>query len=227
MRKVFFRKLRVLEKFLVYVWTKMGSNIVWHFPTVFFFLIILISWSAIARWDKAGLKWTLDNLEHFCQWKSNYSFWRACNLYVLKEKTFDICSFSGKNKEAVLWNHRLGHNHFKNVKRLAHHALGMNLKNCAFDKLCCCEVCKTSMSRRQPVTQKMEKRKTSTSKLDLISTEILGPMSTTSRRGNRYAISFTDSFSRYSAVYFLKSKEECLDKFKVFCAKVGTPREVW
>ena len=42
--------------------------------------------------------------------------------------------------------------------------------------------------------------------------------------GNRYANSCTNSYSRYSAVYFLKSKEECLDKFKVFCAGVETPR---
>ena len=27
-------------------------------------------------------------------------------------------------------------------------------------------------------------------------------------------------------IYFLKSKEECLDKFKVFCAQVGTPRAI-
>ena len=63
----------------------------------------------------------------------------------------------------------------------------------------------------------MEEKKSS--KLDLVFTDILGPMPTTSLGGNRYAISFTDSYSRYSAVYFLKSKEECLDKFKVFCAQ--------
>ena len=51
-------------------------------------------------------------------------------------------------------------------------------------------------------------------------------MPTTSLGGNRYAISFTDSYSRYSAVYFLKSREKCLDKFKVFCAQVGTPRAI-
>ena len=37
---------------------------------------------------------------------------------------------------------------------------------------------------------------------------------------------FTDSYSMYSAVYFLKSKEECLDKFKVFYAQVETPRAI-
>ena len=58
----------------------------------------------------------------------------------------------------------------------------------------------------------MEKRKSSN--LDFVSTDIFGPMPTTS---------FTDSYSKYSTVYFFKSKEECLDKLKVFCAQVGTP----
>ena len=151
--------------------------------------------------------------------RATIPFEEHANLYVLKGKTFDFCSFSGENEKTVLWHHRLGHNNFKNVKRLAHHVSGMSLKHSAFDKLCCCEVCKISKSRRQPVSRKMEKRKSS--KLDLVFTDILGPMPTTSLGGNRYAISFTDNYSRYSAVYFLKSKEECLDKFKVFLCASG------
>ena len=107
---------------------------------------------------------------------------------------------------------------------MAHHLSGMSLEHSDIDKLCCCEVYKISESRQQPVSRKMEKRKSS--KLDLVFTDILGPMPTTLLGGNRYAISFTDSYSRYSAKYFLKSKEECLYKFKVFCAQVGTPRAI-
>ena len=114
-------------------------------------------------------------------------------------------------------------NNFKKVKRFAHHFSGMSLKHNAFDKLCC-EVCEISKSRRQPVSRKMEKRKSL--KRDLVFTDILKQMLSTSLGGNRYAISFTDSYSRYSAIYFLKSKEECLDKFKVFCAQMGTPRAI-
>ena len=70
----------------------------------------------------------------------------------------------------------------------------------------------------------MEKRKSL--KLDLVFTDVLGPMPSTSLGGNRYAISFTDSYSKYSAVYFLKLKEECLDKVKTFYAQMGTPRAI-
>ena len=71
---------------------------------------------------------------------------------------------------------------------------------------------------------KMEKR--TSPNLNLVFTDKMRSMPTISVGGNQYAISFTDSFSRYSAVYFLKSKEECLDKFKVFCAQVGTARAI-
>ena len=153
------------------------------------------------------------SLSIFVKGRATIPFEEHANLSVLKS----FCSFSVENEEAALWHHRLGHNNFKKVKRLAHHVSGKNLKHSAFDKLCCCEVCKISKSRRQPVSRKMEKRKSS--KLDLVFTDILGPMPTTSHDGNRYAISFTDSYRRrYSEVYFLKSKEVCLDKFKVFCA---------
>ena len=97
----------------------------------------------------------------------------------------------------------------------------MSLKHSAFDKLCCCEVCKIFKSRWQPVSRKMEKRKSS--KLDLVFIDTLGLMPTTLLGGNRYAISFADSYSRYSMVYFPKSKEECLNKFS---AQVGTPRSI-
>ena len=62
-------------------------------------------------------------------------------------------------------------------------------------------------------------------KLDLVFTDVLGPMPTTSLGGTRYAISFTDSYSRYSAVGFLKSKEGCLDKLKFFVRKCERPEQ--
>ena len=82
------------------------------------------------------------SLSIFVNERATIPFEEHANLYVLKGKTFDFCSFSGENEEAVLWHHRLGHNNFKNVKRLAHHVPGLSLKHSAFDKLCCCEVCK-------------------------------------------------------------------------------------
>ena len=42
--------------------------------------------------------------------------------------------------------------------------------------------------------------------------------------GNRYAIGFVDSCSRFCKVYLMKSKEEALEKVQEFFADVGKPR---
>jgi hypothetical protein len=52
--------------------------------------------------------------------------------------------------------------------------------------------------------------------LELIHTDVCGPISTTARGGFQYFITFTDDFSRYGYVYLMKHKFESLEKFKEF-----------
>ena len=58
--------------------------------------------------------------------------------------------------------------------------------------------------------------------LDLIHSNLCGPMSITSLKGNEYYVTFIDDFSRKTWIYFLKTKEskEVLQKFKEFKALV-------
>ena len=58
--------------------------------------------------------------------------------------------------------------------------------------------------------------------LDLIHSNLCGPMSITSLKGNEYYVTFIDDFSKKTRIYFLKSKEskEVLQKFKEFKALV-------
>ena len=59
--------------------------------------------------------------------------------------------------------------------------------------------------------------------LDIVHTDIVGPITPEAVDGHKYAIGFVDSFSRYYRVYFMKSREEPLEKFQQFCADVGQP----
>ena len=52
--------------------------------------------------------------------------------------------------------------------------------------------------------------------LELIHTDVCGPMSTTARGGYHYFITFTDDFSRYYYVYLMRHKSETFEKFKEF-----------
>ena len=52
--------------------------------------------------------------------------------------------------------------------------------------------------------------------LGLIHTDVCGPLSTLSRGGYSYFVTFTDDFSRYGYVYLMKHKSEAFEKFKEF-----------
>jgi transposase InsO family protein len=54
--------------------------------------------------------------------------------------------------------------------------------------------------------------------LDLIHSDVCGPMSVTSLSGYAYYVSFIDDFSCKTWIYFLKNKDEVFSKFKEFKA---------
>jgi transposase InsO family protein len=59
-----------------------------------------------------------------------------------------------------------------------------------------------------------------TKPLEIVHSDVCGPMRTTSSGGARYVVTYIDNFSRKVWVYLLKSKGECLEKFKEFKALV-------
>jgi hypothetical protein len=56
--------------------------------------------------------------------------------------------------------------------------------------------------------------------LALIHTDVCGPMSTCTRNGDRYFITFIDDYSRYGYVYLMRHKSESFKKFKEFKTEV-------
>ena len=56
--------------------------------------------------------------------------------------------------------------------------------------------------------------------LDLVHSDLCGPMSTPSLSGYLYYVLFIDDFSRKAWIYFMKAKSETLCKFQEFKALV-------
>ena len=56
--------------------------------------------------------------------------------------------------------------------------------------------------------------------MELIHSDVCGPMSTTARGGYEYFITFTDDLSRYGYIYLMKHKSEAFEKFKEFQSEV-------
>ena len=69
-------------------------------------------------------------------------------------------------------------------------------------------------------SHKPQKEIRSSEKLQLVHTDICGPMQTKSFAGSRYFITFTDDYYCCCKAYFLKTKSEALEKFKEFKAAV-------
>ena len=61
--------------------------------------------------------------------------------------------------------------------------------------------------------------------LEIIHSDVCGPMSSKSLRGYAYYVSFIDDFSRKTWVYFMKNKDEVFSKFKEFKALIENQTE--
>ncbi|MBI0383116.1 transposase family protein, partial [Streptomyces albiflaviniger] len=60
--------------------------------------------------------------------------------------------------------------------------------------------------------------------LEIIHTDVCGPMSVSMRGGYRYFLTFTDDLSRYGYIYLMKHKSETFEKFKEFQSEVENHR---
>jgi hypothetical protein len=70
---------------------------------------------------------------------------------------------------------------------------------------------------RQPF-KRIDKLKAA-ARLQVVHSDVMGPMRTTSVSGKRYAISLTDEFTRYVTVYFIASKSEAAAMFGKYKAE--------
>ena len=120
-----------------------------------------------------------------------------------------------------VWHERLGHTNYNDLKRLSEHVEGMKISN-KDEGICGC--CETNKSKRRPVPKDTITRATEV--LETVHTDVLGPIANESPENFKYAIGFVDSFSRFIKVYFMRSRDEVLEKFQQFCSDIGNPRMV-
>jgi hypothetical protein len=81
-------------------------------------------------------------------------------------------------------------------------------------------VCQSCICGKQSRQVSYQPRQRSSVKLARIHTDLIGPITPPSLGGARFAILFTDDFSRYTWIYFVKHKSETFNTFKDFKALV-------
>jgi GAG-pre-integrase domain len=90
-----------------------------------------------------------------------------------------------------MWHCRLGHINKKHIKKL--YEVGL-LGNFNIETINTCESCLRGKMTKVSFSKKGER---TSDLLALIHTDVCGPMSTCTRNGERYFITFTDDYSRY------------------------------
>jgi hypothetical protein len=137
-------------------------------------------------------------------------------LFILNLDDEPICNVNAKRPRlnelspTYMWHCRLGHISENRMKKL--HNDGF-LTSFDFESYETCEACLLGKMTKAPFKGFPER---ASNLLELIHTDVCGPMSTTARGGFQYFITFTDDFSRYGYVYLMKHKSETFEKFKEF-----------
>ncbi|GJV56068.1 zinc finger, CCHC-type containing protein [Tanacetum coccineum] len=139
---------------------------------------------------------------------SNHMF----RLNIVSDNIGSAFMSTSKLNDSILWHARLGHVHFKRMQDMSKDGLIP-----AFDMDT--EKCKTCMLTK--ITKKpFQNVKRETEVLELIHSDLCDLHATPSLGNKKYFVTFIDDASRFCYVYLLHSKDEALDKFKVFKTEV-------
>ena len=147
---------------------------------------------------------------------------RMGRLYPLKvmENTLIEANMVSSHHEidpTLLWHHRLGHLHPKSMKASQIHTIMEGIPRKPFNYLPICEGCIYGKQYRQKFPLHTHQSK---QPLELVHSDLCGPLQTSSITGNNYFITFIDDYTRFTIVYFLKSKSEAFKAFTSYKALV-------
>ena len=117
------------------------------------------------------------------------------------------------------WHRILGHCNFEDVAKLEKVVEGMSIKGKHDKSNQNCEICtqgKFTQSRNRQADAK------ATTVLELVHTDLCGPIEPADKDGYRYAIAFTDDYSGMIFPYFIKAKSDTTKATEKFIADVAT-----
>lgn len=118
-------------------------------------------------------------------------------LNTPKEKVY----YAAETPDVELWHKRLGHLNYRSVIALSKNpATEIKINNTEMNT---CVSCIKGKQHRQPFPHSKTKSK---ELLQLVHSDVCGPMENTSIGGSRYILTFIDDFSKKTFVYFLQEK---------------------
>lgn len=133
--------------------------------------------------------------------------WKSPNVLLADETEHKIESANIAKMDPMLWHRRLGHVNFEKLNNVREAVDGVDFIKQKFEK------CVTCIKGKQSRHSFKNEGTRATKRLEIVHSDICGPISTNSLGGKRYFITFIDDFSRKVFIYFLRTKSEALSKF--------------
>ena len=140
-------------------------------------------------------------------------------LYTVNTIEYAQVSKTDSARSLEVWHCRLGHLNYTYVNQL--------VKKEMVDGLNCdgetqpqkeCDACVLGKMQKKPFPK--QSQHWATRRYDILHSDVCGPMQVESKGGSKYMLTFTDDYSRYTTVYFIKSKSEVLSKFQEYINSV-------
>lgn len=124
-----------------------------------------------------------------------------------------------KEVELDVWHRRYGHLGEANLRKLWKNRM-VTTKSTLSEavKRNPCEVCLNGKQTRQPFGSTDNQR--SSRVLELVHSDVSGPFTPGTYDCKKYFVTFIDDFSHFTVVYLLRSKDEVLECFEQYSAKV-------
>nr|KAJ0206517.1 hypothetical protein LSAT_V11C500250200 [Lactuca sativa] len=173
--------------------------------------------------NNCGYKQVLDNDNYILSRHGSFiGFGYICNGMIRLNINYpssdnSVCMASSSTSinfhKSKLWHARLGHIHYKRLKDMSKMSLipAFDMQN--NEK---CKTCMLTKITRQPFKDVVRESKV----LDLIHSDLCDFHATPYLGNKKYVITCIDDASRYCYIYLLHSKDEALDKFKIYKQQV-------
>ena len=130
-----------------------------------------------------------------------------------------ICLLSkAESTKSWLWHKRMSHLNFKTMTDLARHKLVEGLPRFRYAKDHLCPACEQGKSKRAHFASKQEP--STDHVLQLLHMDLCGPMRVQTINGKRYILVIVDDFSKWTWVYFLRTKDQAPSMIVTFLTKI-------
>ncbi|GJT39847.1 integrase, catalytic region, zinc finger, CCHC-type containing protein [Tanacetum coccineum] len=148
---------------------------------------------------------------------------RDSNLYTISISYMAASSpmwlmSKATSTKSWLWHRRLWHLNFGTINHLTNQDLVDGLLKFKYDKDHLCFACEQGKRKKASLYPKFVHN--THFKLELIHMDLYGPMRVESINGKKYILVIVNDYSRYTWMYFLRTKDEASDMIMKFIAQV-------